>query len=233
MRQRGYTLVEVLTVLAILAVLSALLWPVFTGVREKGRLSICQSNLRQIGVVIQQYVQDNDGTYPSTFYIYGSGPHQNDGLPSQLKGRELLWCATGLQPYRNTFTLAQCTNGNFPWPAPPEAGQCSVFYTNYFYNTSLLDELPLREHGSGVKETKVINSAGIIVMGDMANYWFRHVSWPQNAKEVNSPLSNYEPRATHHSDGANYLFADGHIKWLTPETASQTQQRAVLDIAAP
>lgn len=63
-RRRAFTLVELLVVIAIIALLAAILFPVFLTARGKARQTVCASNLRQIGLGITMYVQDNDGLYP-------------------------------------------------------------------------------------------------------------------------------------------------------------------------
>ena len=63
-KRAGFTLIELLVVIAIVAVMAAILFPVFAAVRERGRRTVCQSNLKQIAVAMQQYVQDNGGVYP-------------------------------------------------------------------------------------------------------------------------------------------------------------------------
>jgi len=59
-RHRGFTLLELLVVVAIIALLAAILFPVFVKVREKARSATCQSNLNQMGLAEMQYAQDND-----------------------------------------------------------------------------------------------------------------------------------------------------------------------------
>jgi prepilin-type N-terminal cleavage/methylation domain-containing protein/prepilin-type processing-associated H-X9-DG protein len=59
-RKRAFTLIELLVVIAIIAILAAILFPVFAKVREKARQTQCASNMRQIGLGILQYEQDND-----------------------------------------------------------------------------------------------------------------------------------------------------------------------------
>ena len=61
---RSFTLVELLVVLAIISVLAGLLLPVISKAKEAGRAAACLSNLRQIGIALQLYVQDNNNRLP-------------------------------------------------------------------------------------------------------------------------------------------------------------------------
>ncbi|HRT58452.1 MAG TPA: type II secretion system protein, partial [Candidatus Paceibacterota bacterium] len=62
--RRAFTLIELLVVISILAVLMALLLPALARAKEAGRATACLSNLRQAGVAIQLYVQDNNNRLP-------------------------------------------------------------------------------------------------------------------------------------------------------------------------
>ncbi len=63
---RAFTLVEMLVVIAIIAVLAALLFPAIAGMQERGRATQDMSNLRQIGTATQLYLNDNDNSYCAT-----------------------------------------------------------------------------------------------------------------------------------------------------------------------
>src|SRR5262245_54771867 len=74
-KQRAFTLIELLVVIAIIALLAAILFPVFSRARDNARRASCQSNLKQIGIGMMQYAQDYDDRLPLPRYhpqTYGS-----------------------------------------------------------------------------------------------------------------------------------------------------------------
>ena len=61
MMRRGFTLVELLVVIAIIAILAAMILPVIMQAKETAQMRTCASNMRQLGCVIAQYIEDNSG----------------------------------------------------------------------------------------------------------------------------------------------------------------------------
>jgi prepilin-type N-terminal cleavage/methylation domain-containing protein/prepilin-type processing-associated H-X9-DG protein len=72
--RRAFTLIELLTVIAIIGILAAIIIPTVGKVRETARASQCVSNFRQIGMGIQLYTQDNQQRLPGPLYT-GQGPN--------------------------------------------------------------------------------------------------------------------------------------------------------------
>ena len=88
----GFTLIELLVVIAIIAILAAILFPVFARARENARRSSCQSNEKQIGIAVMQYLQDYDEKYPV----------QNESTTPPY-----LWFAP-VQPYIKSTQVFRC-----------------------------------------------------------------------------------------------------------------------------
>jgi prepilin-type N-terminal cleavage/methylation domain-containing protein len=142
----GFTLVELLTVIAIIAVLAALLFPVFATARGKAREIVCVSNLRQIGLSIKMYTQDYDEFYPwavdptdkYTPQIWSSFPDfqaqipfmpmMHEALQPYIKSQELFHC-----PADTGYTIEDFT-GQFLDATP---SSYKKFGTSYNYRTEI------------------------------------------------------------------------------------------------
>ncbi len=102
-RQSAFTLIELLVVIAIIAILAAILFPVFAQAREKARAISCISNIKQITLAHQQYIQDYDETLGDLEEgaITGQATTAHGGTPGYI------W--TGyMQPYMKGIQVAYC-----------------------------------------------------------------------------------------------------------------------------
>ena len=101
-RMTAFTLIELLVVIAIIAILAAILFPVFQKVRENARRTTCASNMRQIGLGVTEYNQDNEEKFP---VAWGGAPNagtwfeQTDpyikGGVHELPGGGIDWAKSG------------------------------------------------------------------------------------------------------------------------------------------
>lgn len=109
MKRSAFTLIELLVVIAILAVLTAILLPVFTAARRSAFASVCLSNFKQAGLAANLYFNDNnEGMLPAA---YNGGPTAdafNDRRWPQI-----------LNAYIGDRRLYKCPADPKPWPRPP------------------------------------------------------------------------------------------------------------------
>jgi prepilin-type N-terminal cleavage/methylation domain-containing protein/prepilin-type processing-associated H-X9-DG protein len=209
MRRRGFTLIEILVVLAIIAVLAAMLFPVFARAREKARQASCQSNLRQLGLAAQMYAEDCDGVNVPT------------NQPQAGVASNGIWWMMLLQPYTRNLQILDCPScSDRGWCGMGECeGYIGQVYWRYrggyginwgFYCDG--DAWPPTGRyttPAGQGESLVADSADTILMSDSRCV----VSAP--GLYGGRGHFRFDPeRADRHNDAANYLFCDGHVKWL-------------------
>ncbi len=206
-RRIAFTLIELLVVIAIIAILAAILFPVFARARENARKSSCTSNLKQIGLGILQYTQDYDGRF---FAQRPAQPTNNNPTGGGA------WQT--IQPYVKSIQLFQCpsesASGN-PDPLATNydgyAGQGS--YSDYFLNSGLTTD-----GESGRSDSELNQPALSIMAGDngtwnSANYRPYNTGWQCSGIVSTCTTEAIDPVvARRHLDSANYLFCDGHVK---------------------
>ncbi len=237
---RAFTLIELLVVIAILALLAAILFPVFSRARENARRSSCQSNLKQLGLGMMQYMQDFDEYFPCGLY-----PDEDaDGL---VKYQGIGW-AGQILPYVKSTQVYLCPSRQFN-PAQQETSTLKNY--SYVLNYGLVRERLKYPEGFGyngfkyLKNLPALNAPAKTVMlyensptryqlveGEAASpvgtaryYVSSYAYIPSNTVIEPFPTASWtntldiEPMARH-LDGSNYLAADGHVKWYRPEHLS-------------
>jgi prepilin-type N-terminal cleavage/methylation domain-containing protein/prepilin-type processing-associated H-X9-DG protein len=136
-KKSAFTLIELLVVIAIIAILAAILFPVFAQAREKARQTSCLSNMKQIGTATMMYVQDYDEQYyPHRFNCVAEGttsptitcPQYLDGSGNKIATAQGLdatslkkyyWVYL-LQPYVKNYQMFKCpSNSNAFIPGDP------------------------------------------------------------------------------------------------------------------
>ena len=213
-KQSAFTLIELLVVIAIIAILAAILFPVFAQAREKARGISCLSNMKQIGTAEKMYMQDYDEGMHELIPGGAAGKAGAVGTPS-------MWMET-LQPYiknKQIFRCASSTTANFDitFAARTTAslGMNSYlgWYFNYYYDVTIGGDESKGGYPRPVTDPMIAYPAITVTFADgfdrtigtvtPRGYWLD----PAYGKGRKYGLSD------RHSLGSNVAFADGHAKW--------------------
>jgi prepilin-type N-terminal cleavage/methylation domain-containing protein/prepilin-type processing-associated H-X9-DG protein len=211
--RRGFTLIELLVVIAIIAILAAILFPVFAQAREKARGAACLSNVKQLGLAIQMYVQDYDETLPN---------HAADTANFLDVKAPANWLKA-IAPYTKNTQIFYCPSA----PLEPRLKTSAPPLNSYQGNAVLLSI-------QGTALARIPNPADIILAQE--NFFNWNIVWNRPAQvRLNPPAFQYwhlvdcraqfagppplpgsgcaEQYNSRHFDGGNIVFADGHAKF--------------------
>ncbi len=211
-KSSGFTLIEVLVVIATIALLSAILFPVFSRARENARRVSCSSNLRQIGLGLTQYTQDYDDQMPGR-YEGGVATLQNI-LQPYLKSYQIFQCPSNQQ---NTRTMNDDPTGLSHVSYAPNTREITagsdnggIFAKNFpdAANTAPVSLATIPAPSSTIAMCEVNGTASDFSVTQ--TYFATLTSCSVN------PSDNTPCLSAHHLKTSNYLFADGHVKALHP-----------------
>jgi len=215
MRKRGFTLIELLVVIGIIAILGAILFPVFLRAKERGRQAGCISNVRQIMMALQMYVMDHEA-YPGHLHT--------------IPGQRVRWFHA-LEPYHGEPDLFKC-----PSVSDWEVGRNLAYGYNYQYLGNARGynhggNMPVTEprivapsltlavcdsDGTGTDAYRPSPSTDVDRVGNCA-YIVDPPELP--SRPGNRPAANGEwsVPSMRHNDGTNMAFCDGHVRWYRRE----------------
>lgn len=112
MAKKAFTLIELLVVIAIIAILAAILFPVFAQAKEAAKKTSCLSNTKQIGMAIQMYLVDSDDTYSPAYY------YRDPTQTSNLDATGIEQWSGFMQPYIKNFKMFVCPSDKVGGIAP-------------------------------------------------------------------------------------------------------------------
>ncbi len=212
-RQSAFTLIELLVVIAIIAILAAILFPVFARARENARRTSCLSNMKQLGLGMMQYVQDYDDVYPAHF----GGPNGTQRWPQMIN------------PYVKSNQIYNCPSraGDFNYIGDYDTAGRIGYGMNDWLNKwweadSTMASVQRPAETLWIAEINGVTATDLAADPDSNSY--RAIPSYYNK---DNPTSDYygmqtvpEPRgrlSARHFGGTNVLWADGHAKWVRRE----------------
>ncbi|MBV9867967.1 MAG: hypothetical protein JO316_21640 [Abitibacteriaceae bacterium] len=178
-------------VVVVLAIALHSIYATLMRAKSNAARTSCQSNYEVLGIAFIQYAQDNDECFPA---VHGA---------RQAHYPQAYGWADALQPYARTLAIYQCpAEGHGPVNNPTERN-----YTDYWYNRRL----------SGIAQQKINSPTQTILAGD-GNDGTDQTDARYSLSALPSDwLTDESKPSFRHLGGANYLFADGHCKWLKPD----------------
>lgn len=216
----AFTLIELLVVIAIIALLAAMLLPALGQAREKARQAGCMSNLKQINLISNMYANDNEDYFmpQSMSYwtnVYGGSNYQwNNTLFIFLYGPYMGWSGTYTSPadYYSGFNYAYYRMHIFKCPSAKKNLEWTTSY-------GLNDRLQFDENGNDLitgipgapkysNYRTYTNSSRRFLFTDYDSFS------PYAVSNGCYGVSTYGPVDVRHTNGANFLFLDGHVEWL-------------------
>lgn len=194
-RKSGFTLIELLVVITIIAILAAILFPVFSRAREKARAASCASNLKQIGLAAKMYLEDYDQV--------------NVPAVVSTPGGTLSW-AVLLKPYHKNLQLFTCPS-KARWVIANNAHS-----GGYVLAAVIKPTVGVTTPSTGWHDADYDDPSKTVFALD-APYYATGQAGTNSGPVYVSNVDPTDVDNLRHFDGINILWYDGHVKWMRAE----------------
>lgn len=198
-RNTAFTLIELLVVIAIIAILAAILFPVFAQAREKARAITCISNMKQLGLGMSQYQQDYD-EYVLPVRMGWSSPDTTEGPQT--------WDRL-VQPYIKNYGVLTCPSDKYSPTNKTKEGMIKRSYAMpgylgyaWWISTPIFS-VPVAKIGFPSITVMLVEEDNSNDMSSTAGY----VDWGYGADSGGS-----DSIAVRHNGTSNILYTDSHAK---------------------
>ena len=235
--QSAFTLIELLIVIAIIAILAAMLLPALQQARDKGKSIKCTNNFSQIGKMTQQYIADYKGYYPR----HTSKAGFKAGDPYIWFHYSAFFLYTPKKANSERFASIYLYNKKklvvsaYACPAAPAAPSCFVksdgdgmtvcrpaiegeLYVTIGFNRHFFDNCQSDDKTRQYVKNNVIHSSYVkrpsytVYMAD--NCGWGNIDYRCTYKDKYSEDGKGKSVPPRHTGGANFLYADGHVKFI-------------------
>ncbi len=233
--QRAFTLIELLSVIGIILILAALLFPVLRKVKAASQSIACINNLRQLQTAWIMYTDDHSDTMPpnednftggnwrslSGSWVVGNA--QEDESPTNIQSG-VLW------PYSRSLAVYHCPADKSTFRANQQLLRHRSYMLSVYINSAPAD--PNTPFGSRVKHksSQISNPENVFVLLDASEWTINDGVF--NLNYIDIPPNWYDAPSDRHDKGCNLSFVDGHIshiKWRWPKTAKSYSTLVVND----
>ncbi len=221
MHRKAFTLIELLVVIAIIAILAAILFPVFANARRQAKVTTCVSNARQVGLAVRMYVDDNNATWP-IFQAYNKTPSPWE--PGHL-GIEM-----ALLTYTKDKRVFDCPEDiGSPFQegdVPKSRNYWEAYGSSYRFDHCGFSTIANYSSQNGnvypdgttqiVKDAAYQLPAQTRIIRDEEFPFFSKALDPQGGCYYGYECAGYDDYFREwHRNGGSMIFADGHAKFIT------------------